>query len=223
MREQKPVALVIGASRGLGRAIAVELARADVHVVAVARSTSGLEKCDDLIQAATGEKATLLSFDLLNHDQLAQLPLSLAQRFGRLDYFIHAAAELGALTPIQSIGKDMWQKVMQVNVGSVVELLEGLLPLMQVQKTPGRICLFDDPSTCPARPYWGAYAASKAALRALAQSLQAELKGNSVTLNLISPPAMPTKLRSCAFPGEDISKLCSPEEVARGLITQIIL
>ena len=221
-KSSAPVALITGASSGLGRALCLALASKGVHIIALARSILALETLDDEIAQKTQSNATLVKMDLNDSASLQTLALSIAQRFGRLDYFIHAAALMPPLGPTAMLDKKQWQNCMQVNTGCLVDMLDGLTALMR-QQDQAKLVFFDDPITQNAQPFWGAYAASKAALRALVQSLSAELSSSELSVELLEPAPMASKLRGVAFPGEDRSLLNSPEAIAQQLLAKILI
>jgi NAD(P)-dependent dehydrogenase (short-subunit alcohol dehydrogenase family) len=206
------IALVTGASRGLGRAVAIELARAGAHLVITARSQGGLEETDDLIRAAGGE-ATLVPLDLENGEALDALGPSLFERFRRLDILVHCAASLGRLTPAPHILPKDWADVVAVNLSSTWRLIRSCGPLLTIAEAGRAVFVTDDQATTP-RAYWGAYGATKAGAANLVRTWAAEIEGGRLRVELFNPGPMATRLRAAAMPGEEPSTLPRPETIA---------
>ncbi len=206
------IALVTGASRGLGRAVAIELARAGAHLVITARSQGGLEETDDLIRAAGGE-ATLVPLDLENGEALDALGPSLFERFRRLDILVHCAASLGRLTPAPHILPKDWADVVAVNLSSTWRLIRSRGPLLTIAEAGRAVFVTDDQATTP-RAYWGAYGATKAGAANLVRTWAAEIEGGRLRVELFNPGPMATRLRAAAMPGEEPSTLPRPETIA---------
>ena len=225
------VALVTGASRGIGAATAIALAGLGAHVVITARTQGGLEETDDAIRAAGGT-ATLLPLNLREGAQVDMLGASLLQRFGRLDILLHAAASLGKLTPAAHILPDDWANVMAVNFASTWHLIRGCAPLLLAAPAGRAVFVTDGLVTTP-RAYWGAYGAGKAGSAHLVQSWADETRNTRLRINLFDPGAVATRLRAEAMPGEDprtlprpdaiapaLARLCLPTELRHGEIVQ---
>ena len=210
------IALVTGASRGLGRATAIELARLGAHVVITARSQGGLEETDDAIRAAGGQ-ATLLPLDLHDGAALDALGPSLFERFRRLDILVHCAASLGRLTPAPHILPDDWADVVAVNLSSTWRLIRSLGPLLTIAEAGRAVFVTDDLAATP-RAYWGAYGATKAGAANLVRTWAAEIEGGRLRAELFNPGPMATRLRAAAMPGEDPTTLPHPETVAPRLV-----
>lgn len=210
------IALVTGASRGLGRAVAIELARAGAHLVITARSQGGLEETDDLIRAAGGQ-ATLLPLDLENGEALDALGPSLFERFRRLDILVHCAASLGRLTPAPHILPKDWADVVAVNLASTWRLIRSCGPLLAIAEAGRAVFVTDDPAAAP-RAYWGAYGATKAGAANLVRAWAAEIEGGRLRVELFNPGPMATRLRAAAMPGEDPKTLPRPETIAPRLV-----
>ena len=209
------VALITGASRGLGAAVAVELARRGAHVVITARTQGGLEDTDDLVRAAGGA-ATLLPLDLREPDQLETVAPSVFQRFGRLDILVHAAAVLGKLTPVgHALTRDRTE-VWAVNVLAAWRLIESCEPFLRAAPAGRAIFVTDRHATEPTA-YWGLYGASKAAAAHLALTWAAETETSNLRVNLFDPGPMRTRLRAAAFPGEDRLSVPTPDAASAGL------
>ena len=210
------IALVTGASRGIGAAVAKRFAAEGAHVVALARTVGGLEELDDAIRAAGGT-ATLLPLDLRKFDGIDQMGAALYQRFGRLDVLVGNAAVLGSLSPMGHFEPKVWTEVMEVNLTANWRLIRALDPLLRLSEA-GRVIFTTCAAGREATPYWGAYAASKAALESMAKIYAGEMTKTNVRVNLIDPGTVRTKLRAQGFPGEDRSKLRSPEEVTEPFV-----
>jgi NAD(P)-dependent dehydrogenase (short-subunit alcohol dehydrogenase family) len=213
------IALVTGASRGFGRAIAFELARAGAHVIALARTQGALEELDDAIRAA-GSEATLVPCDLKDFDALDRLGAAIFERWGRLDIWIANAGILGPLTPLAHIEPKQWEEVFAVNVTANWRLVRSLDVLLR-RAEAGRAIFISSSAGHAAelKPYSGAYAISKTALDALARTYAAETKNiSSVRVMAVDPGPMRTKMRAAAMPGEDPMSLKTPEELAPRII-----
>jgi NAD(P)-dependent dehydrogenase (short-subunit alcohol dehydrogenase family) len=207
------IALVTGASRGIGRAIALELAREGVHIVALARSQGALEALDDEIRAL-GAEATLVPCDLGDGDALDRLGAALFQRFGKLDVLVGNAGLLGPLSPLAHVDVKDWDRVMAVNVTANWRLIRSLDPLLRAAGA-GRVVFITSSAAHKAAPYWGPYAVSKAALEALARTYAAEVRDQGVTVMIANPGRMRTRMRAQAMPGEDPTTLPAPDEFAK--------
>ena len=210
------VALVTGASRGLGAATAVELARQGAHVVIVARTQGGLEEVDDAIRVAGGG-ATLLPLDLKDGGQVDAIGPSLHQRFGRLDVVVHCAAVLGRLTPASHITMQDWDDAVGVNLHASLRLIRTCEPLLR-QAPAGRAVFVTDARVREPLAYWGTYGATKAAMEHLVLTWAQELRITRVRANLFDPGVFRSRLRTAAFPGEDPAALPAPEDVAPALV-----
>ena len=209
------VALVTGASRGIGAATAIELARRGVHVVLLARTQGGLEETDDAIRSVGGT-ATLLPMDLRDGPALDPVGPSLAQRFGRLDILVHAAGALGKLTPVGHIQPGDWDNVIGTNLTATWRLIRTCDPLLQAAPAGRAVFLTDQPATTP-RAYWGAYGATKAGMAHLVHTWAAENATTGLRIHLVDPGPTATRLRAEAMPGEPRSALSEPADVARTL------
>ena len=210
------VALVTGASRGIGAAAAVELARLGARVVLTGRTQGGLEETDDAIRAA-GSEATLLPLDLREGEQIDMVGPSLFERFGRLDVLVHAAAVLGQLTPVPHILTEDWAELVAVNLTAGLRLIRTLAPLLQNAEAGRAVFLTDARASRPGA-YWGPYATTKAALAHLALTWADEVRTTRLRVNLFDPGPVATRLRRQAFPGEDIGTLSRPADVAPALV-----
>ena len=211
------IALVTGASRGIGRASALALARAGAHVVATARTQGALESLDDEIFALTGRHATLVPLDLAEPAGLDALGLALHQRFGRLDIVIHAGAVLGAITPVSHVEPGLWDRVMTVNATASWRLIRSMEPLLKASDA-GRALFVTSSRAASPRAFWGPYAASKAAMEAIVRAWADELEHTGVRAAIIDPGAMRTRMRAEAYPGEDPADLPDPSEIGPMMI-----
>ncbi|CAO4143888.1 SDR family NAD(P)-dependent oxidoreductase [Methylorubrum aminovorans] len=206
------VAVVTGASRGIGRAAALALAGAGAHVVAVARTQGGLEELDDAIRQAGGQ-ATLVPLDLTDFDAIDRLGAALHERWGRLDAVVGNAGILGNLMPISHVTPKAWDQVMAINVTANWRLIRSFDPLLQ-RSDAGRAIFVSSGAAAKCRAYWGAYAVSKAALEAMVRTYAAENERTGVRAMLLNPGPLRTRMRAAAMPGEDPATLKTPEELA---------
>lgn len=205
------VALVTGASRGIGAAVAKAYSKAGAHVILTARTTGALEEVDDAIRAAGG-KATIMPLNLLDLDKIDVMGPAIAEKFGRLDIVVGNAAMLGSLTPLGHVDAKEWQRVMDLNVNANFRLLRTLDPLLRASDA-GRVIMVSSSAAQSMRAYWGAYATSKAALEALTKVYAAEVLETPMKVNLIDPGATRTAMRAKAYPGEDPAKPKDPQDV----------
>jgi NAD(P)-dependent dehydrogenase (short-subunit alcohol dehydrogenase family) len=206
------IALVTGASRGIGRASALALANAGAHVIAVARTQGALEELDDEIKAATGESATLVPMNLTNGNGIDELGLAIHQRHGRLDILLHAGAMLGGLWPVAHMDPPLWEKVVSTNLTSVYRLIRSLEPLLR-QSQAGRAIFLTSGRAERPKAFWGAYAATKAGMEALVRCWADEIEHSDVRAILLDPNVMRTAMRAEAMPGEDPNTLPHPSEI----------
>ncbi|MGI6244293.1 MAG: SDR family NAD(P)-dependent oxidoreductase [Pseudochelatococcus sp.] len=210
------VALVTGASRGIGRAAALALAAAGAHVVALARTVGGLEELDDAIRALGGS-ATLVPVDVKDFDALDRLGRSIFDRWGRLDALLANAGVLGTMTPLAHLDQKRWDEVIAVNVTANWRLVRSLDPLLRASDA-GRAVFVTSGAAHRFRAFWGSYAVSKAALEALALTYAAETQTTAVKVSLVNPGPLRTRMRAMAMPGEDPLTLRTPEELAPHLV-----
>jgi len=206
------IAVVTGASRGIGRAIALELARAGAHIVALARTQGGLEEIDDEIKAL-GSNATLVPVDLKDSPAIDRLGAAIHERWGKLDILVGNAGILGKLSPLGHIEPKTWDEVMAINVTANWRLIRALDPLLR-QSDAGRAMFITSGASHRCYAYWGPYSVSKAALEALVKTYAAEIATTPVKANLYSPGPTRTRMRAQAMPGEDPLTLPTPEDVA---------
>jgi NAD(P)-dependent dehydrogenase (short-subunit alcohol dehydrogenase family) len=211
MAEQR-IALVTGASRGIGRAVALELARRGWRVVATARAQKALENLDDEVRAL-GSEATLVPLDLRDYDGIDRLGGALYERFGKLDGLASVAGALGALTPAHQATPGVIEEAIGVNYIANQRLIRAMHPLLRASDA-GRAVFVTSGMAKDARAYWSPYAASKAALDMLVMCYAAELEVTPIKANLFNPGPTRTAMRHRAFPGEDPMTLPAPEDVA---------
>jgi NAD(P)-dependent dehydrogenase (short-subunit alcohol dehydrogenase family) len=210
------IALVTGASRGIGYATALALAKAGAHIVALARTVGGLEELDDAIRALGGD-ATLVPLDIKDFDSFDRLAASLHERYGRLDILVGNAGVLGPLSPLGHVEPKEWDEALTVNVTANFRLLRALDPLLRASDA-GRVVFVTSGVAATPRAYWGPYSITKAALDALARTYAAETATTNVRVNLFSPGPIRTRMRASAMPGEDPMTLKTPEEIADGIV-----
>jgi NAD(P)-dependent dehydrogenase (short-subunit alcohol dehydrogenase family) len=210
------VALVTGASRGIGRAIALAMAREGAHVIGVARTTGGLEEFDDEVKAAGGT-ASLVPLDLRKPEGLDQLGAVVFERWKKLDILIGNAGILGRLSPLGHIEPKTWDEVMAVNVTANWRLIRAFDPLLR-QSDAGRAVFVTSAAAYKLLAYWGPYSVSKAALEAMIKTYAAETATTAIRVNLLNPGPVRTHMRAQAMPGEDPQTLPSAEAVAEAFL-----
>lgn len=210
------VALITGASRGIGAAVAVRFAAEGAHVVLVARTVGGLEEVDDQVQKAGG-RATLVPMDLADYTKIDQMAAALHQRFTRLDVLVGNAGILGTLSPMGHIDPKEWERVIAVNLTANWRLIRAMDPLLRMSDS-GRAIFVTSGVARGVFPYWGAYAASKAALEHMVRTWAGEIAKTAVRVNLIDPGVVRTRMRAQAFPGEDPQKLRPPEAITDAFV-----
>ena len=205
------IALVTGASRGIGRAVSIGLAKAGAHVVLMARTVGGLEEADDEVRALGGT-ATLVALDLKATDKLDALGPTILQRWGRLDILVANAGMLGPLSPLGHITAEAWREVIDVNLTANWHLVRSLDPLLR-KSDAGRAIFVSSGAAAGRNAYWGPYAVSKAGLEALARTWANELAQTPVKVNIVNPGPIRTGMRAKAFPGEDPGTLKTPDDI----------
>lgn len=210
------IALITGASRGIGRAVAERFAREGAHVLLIARTREALEQVDDAIKAQGGT-ATLVPLNLMHGPKIDALGPALYERFGRLDILVGNAGILGRLSPLPHIPSQHWEQVMRVNVTANWRLIRTLDPLLR-RSDAGRVIFVTSGVAQSARAYWAPYSVSKAALDCLAKTYANETSDSAIKVNVIDPGATATRMRAEAYPGEDQSKLRTPEQVAEAFV-----
>jgi NAD(P)-dependent dehydrogenase (short-subunit alcohol dehydrogenase family) len=220
MRLKDRIALVTGASRGIGRATALALAQEGAHVVALARTVGGLEELDDEIKRLSSS-ATLVPVDLRDGPAMPRLAEAIADRWGKLDILIGNAAVLGALTPVVNIAPKNWIEALEVNLNANLRLIQAFDTLLK-RSDAGRAVFVTSGVAQNPRAYWGTYAVSKAALDTLVKTYAAECATTPVRANLFNPGPTRTLMRAKAIPGEDAATLPAPETVAAKLIELVL-
>jgi NAD(P)-dependent dehydrogenase (short-subunit alcohol dehydrogenase family) len=210
------LALVTGATRGIGRAVALAYAREGAHVILVGRTVGALEEVDDEIREIGGA-ATLLTLDLKRQDKIDALGPTIYQRWQKLDILVGNAGILGPLSPLGHVPAETWDEVLQVNLTANWRLIRTLDPLLRASDA-GRAIFVSSGVAARPRAYWGPYAVSKAALEALVRTYADEVANTPVRVNLVNPGPTRTKLRAQAYPGEDPATLRTPEDIAEAFV-----
>jgi len=206
------IALITGASRGIGRAVALRFAQEGAHIIAMGRTQGALEELDDEIRKITGQSATLVAEDITAYDKIDQVGGALYQRYGKLDILVGNAGYLGQLSPMAHYTPKMWNDVFAVNVTANWRLLRSLDPLLRASDA-GRAMFLTSTVAQTTRMYWGPYAASKAALENMVRAYALENAHTPLKVNLINPGAVRTAMRAKAYPGEDPKSLPTPDQV----------
>jgi NAD(P)-dependent dehydrogenase (short-subunit alcohol dehydrogenase family) len=207
------VALVTGATRGIGRAAALALAAAGAHVIAVGRTQGALEDLDDEARAVGAEAMTLVPMDLTKAEGIDELGYAIFQRHRRLDILVHAAGVLNGLRPVAHIPPKAWETLLATNVTAAYRLIRSFEPLMRASDSARAIFVTAEQAHAP-KAFWGPLAITKAALEAMVRCWADEVDNTPIRAVLIDPGPVRTKLRQQAFPGEDPASLTSPGEVA---------
>jgi NAD(P)-dependent dehydrogenase (short-subunit alcohol dehydrogenase family) len=211
------VALITGASRGIGAAVAERFAREGAHLVLAARTVGGLEEVDDAVRA-TGGSATLVPLDLRDFIKIDELAAALLDRWGRLDILVGNAAEFGIFSPLGHIDPTIWAEVMDLNLTANWRLIRAMDPLLRAASA-GRAIFVTSGVARGVYPYWGPYAVGKAGLEMLVKIYASEITQTRVCANLIDPGVVRTRLRARAFPGEDPTRLLPPQSVTEAFLT----
>ena len=210
------IALITGASRGIGYHAAKAFAAAGAHVIALARTTGGLEELDDEI-TALGSSATLVPLDLTDYDGIDRLGAAIYERWGKLDVFFANAGLLGSLSPLGHVSPKEWGQVIAVNVTANWRLIRSLDPLLRASEA-GRVIVMSSGAAHSCRPFMGTYSASKAAVEALARTYAGETEKTPIRVVIVHPGPMRTAMRAKAMPGEDPMSLAHPAELAPHLV-----
>lgn len=205
------IALITGASRGIGAAVAKRYAQEGAHVILVARTTGGLEEVDDVIKA-DGGTATLVPVDLTDGATIDQIGGAIAARFGRLDILVGNAAILGILSPAGHVDPDVWDQTFAVNLTANYRLIRSFDPLLRKSES-GRAIFVTSGVANAVFPYWAPYAATKAGLESLVRTYAREVEKTPMRVNLIDPGVVQTGLRAEAFPGENPTQHPLPESI----------
>ncbi len=210
------IALITGASRGIGAALGVRFAREGAHVVLAARTVGGLEEVDDAVRAGGGS-ATLVPLDLRDFIKIDELAAALYERYGRLDILVGNAAEFGVFSPLGHIDPKLWDEVVALNLTANWRLIRAMDPLLRAAPA-GRAIFVTSRLGRDAPPYYGPYAVSKAGLETLARIYAGEVARTAVRVNLIDPGIVRTRLRARIFPGEDPATLPAPDSVTDAFV-----
>jgi NAD(P)-dependent dehydrogenase (short-subunit alcohol dehydrogenase family) len=211
------IALVTGATRGIGRAAAQALGAAGAHVFAVGRTQGALEELDDAIVAAGGHRPTLVPLDLAEADGVDVLGQAIFERHGRLDVLVHAAGMLGGLWPVAHVDPKLWDRIVSTNLTSAYRLIRSLEPLLR-RAEAGRALFLTVGEGVRHRAFWGAYAATKSAVDALVRCWADEIEHTGVRAVLINPGAARTRMHAEAFPGVDPDTLTDPTEIGAMIV-----
>ena len=215
------VALITGASRGIGAAVAERFAAEEAHVVLVARTVGGLEERDDAIRAAagraTGGSATLVPLDLRDFVKIDELAAALYQRYGRLDILVGNAARFGTFTPLPHVNPKEWGEILELDLTANWRLIRAMDPLLRMAPA-GRAIFVTSRLAHEAPPYYGAYAVAKAGLETMVRIYAGEVARTAVRVNLIDPGAVRTRLRAAIFPGEDAAGLPAPDSITEAFV-----
>jgi len=210
-RLQDRLAVITGASRGIGRAVALGMAAEGAHVILVARTVGGLEEVDDEIRKVGG-KATLVPLDLTDMPAIDRLGATIFERWGKLDIFVGNAGLLGTLTPLAHLEPKDWDKTLAVNVTANYRLIRSLEPLLK-RSDAGRAIFVTSGAAHKCKPYWGSYSVTKAALDAMMKTWAAEVEASAIRVNSVSPGPTRTAMRKKAMPGEDPTTLTKPADL----------
>jgi NAD(P)-dependent dehydrogenase (short-subunit alcohol dehydrogenase family) len=211
-RLSERIALITGASRGIGAAVAKRFAAEGAHLVLCARTVGGLEEVDDAVKEISGTRATLVPLDLTDGDAVDQLGGAIHERFGRLDILVGNAGILGELSPVGHIEPKVWDDTFAINCTANFRLIRSMDPLLRLSDA-GRALFVTSGATRNLHPYWAAYAASKTALEAMVKTYAREVGHTNIRVNLIDPGGQRTAMRARAFPGEDPETLPHPDEM----------
>jgi NAD(P)-dependent dehydrogenase (short-subunit alcohol dehydrogenase family) len=225
MSDSKPfegkLALVTGASRGIGAATAEALAAAGAHVILVARTSSALEEVEERIHAAGGS-ATIAPLDLTEGESIGKLAIAVAERWGQLEVLVLNAAMLGSLTPVQDIDPKEYSRLLSLNLLAPQALIAAFDPLLRKAERADLIALTSSVGGEP-RAFWGAYGSSKAALETLVGAYADETAHlGRIRVHIVDPGATRTRMRAAAFPGEEPDKVKPPEVVAQAILERLI-
>lgn len=211
MRLEGRIALITGASRGIGAAVAKRFAAEGAQLVLAARTVGGLEETDDAVRKLSGKGATLVPMDLTDGAAVDQLGGALFQKFGKLDILVSNAAALGVLSPVGHIDPKVWDTTVAINLTANYRLIRSFDQLLRLSDAGRAVFVSSGAARGPA--YWGVYAATKAGLNALVTCYANEMRNTTVRANIVEPGAQRTKMRAGAFPGEDPMTLPAPEEM----------
>jgi NAD(P)-dependent dehydrogenase (short-subunit alcohol dehydrogenase family) len=219
-RLEGKIALITGASRGIGFETAVHLAKEGAHIIATARTAGGLEELDDAVRAA-GSTATLVPLDARDYDGIDRLGAAIFERWKKLDIFIGNAGSLGKLTPLAHLDPKVWTEAIDVNITANYRFLRSLDPLLRSADW-ARVIFVTSGLAFKCTPYWGAYSVGKAGLEAIMRTYAGEMASTNVRTNCFSPGATRTRMRATAMPGEDPMTLPTPEEVSAQMVAMCL-
>lgn len=210
------VILVTGASRGIGRAVAIEAGRQGAEVILTGRTTGALEEVDDHIHAAGGN-SVIVELDQTDFPAIPRLASAIASRWGRLDGFVANAGQLGQLSPMAHSEEDVFERTITVNLTSIFYMIKAFDGLLRASEA-GRAVLVTSGAAVGHRPFWGAYAVSKAGLEAMGRSWASESEQTAMKINMLDPGGTRTAMRAAAYPGEDAQTLPSAEDITPAFI-----
>jgi len=214
------IALITGASRGIGAAVAERLAREGAHLVLTGRTVGGLEETDDRVRAAGGS-ATLVPFDLREFIKIDELAAALYERYGRLDILVGNAGEFGVFSPLGHIDPALWSEIVDLNLTANWRLIRAMDPLLRTAEH-GRAVFVTTALAREALPYYGPYAVSKGALEAMVRIYAGEVARTRIRANLLDPGIVRTRLRARIFPGENPATVPSPESIADAFLPLVL-
>lgn len=207
------IAVVTGASRGIGYATCVALAKEGAHIIAIARTVGSLEALDDEIKSISGQSATLVPLDITDYEALDRLGGVIAEKYGKLDILIGNAATLGDITPISHLKPKVWQQLMDINVTANYRLIRSLDPLLRAADNGRAVFVGSSNIARDPRHFWGGYATSKAALECLVKTYALEIEKSNLRVNILNPGAIRTAMRARAVPGENPETLDTPQDL----------
>ena len=213
MMFKEKIAVVTGASRGIGYATSVALAKEGAHVIAIARTVGSLEALDDEIKSVSGASATLVPLDITDYDALDRLGGVIAEKYGKLDILIGNAATLGDITPISHLKPKVWQQLMDLNVTANYRLIRSLDPLLRAADNGRAVFVGSSNIARDPRHFWGGYATSKAALECVVKTYALEIEKSNLRVNILNPGAIRTAMRARAVPGENPETLDTPADL----------
>ncbi len=211
------IALITGASRGIGRAVAKRFALEGAHPILIARTQAALEELDDEIRSACGVEATLVPMDLKDYAAIDKIGAALYERFGKLDVMVANAGLLGVLTPMHQIDPKVWDEVMSVNLTACWRLTRSMDPLLRASDSGRAIYVTSTVGQQP-RAFWGSYAVSKAALDMMAKVYAEETQKTNIRVNILNPGPTRTGMRASAMPGEDPKTLKTADSIAHEFV-----
>ena len=211
-RLQGRIALITGASRGIGRAVALRFATEGAHVILCARTQGALEELDDEIIKKTGKSATLVPINLCDFEAIDHMGIAIFERFKKLDVLVGNAGQLKSLTPLPQVKPKDWDQIMNINLTANYRLLRSFDPLLKASDS-GRAIFVSSTVTQGTWPFWGIYAVSKAGLEAMVKTYAMEIKKTNIKANILNPGPTRTKLRTTPYPGEDPNTVKPPEMI----------